>query len=137
MTPDSDAIRALLVRYATAIDTRDWDLLRSCFTDDAVTDYGDIGRWTSVEGIAAFMQDSHAGLGATNHMISNIEVEVDGDEATARAYVHAVLATDGDPQSWIDSVGTYDDRLVRTPAGWRIAERTFRLTRMVFGDAGR
>ena len=32
------------MRYATGIDRRDWALLRSCFTDDCVADYGDIGE---------------------------------------------------------------------------------------------
>ena len=27
-------IDRLLIRYATAIDTKDWTLLRTCFTDD-------------------------------------------------------------------------------------------------------
>jgi len=29
-------VEKLLVRYATGIDQRDWDLIRTCFTDDAV-----------------------------------------------------------------------------------------------------
>ncbi len=38
-------IADVLVRYATGIDRRDWTLFRSCFTDDCVADYGDIGVW--------------------------------------------------------------------------------------------
>ena len=30
-------------RYATALDTRDWALLQSCFVPDAVGDYDTIG----------------------------------------------------------------------------------------------
>lgn len=28
-------ITVVLLRYATAIDTNDWELFRTCFTDDA------------------------------------------------------------------------------------------------------
>jgi len=29
------------VRYATALDTRDWGLLSTCFAEDAVAEYGE------------------------------------------------------------------------------------------------
>ena len=132
-----DLIEQLLARYATAIDTRDWALLRTCFTDDVAADYGDIGGWTTAEGITSFMEDAHAGFGATNHMLTNmaIDVESSGARATSRCYVHAVLTLLEDPGTWFDTVGQYDDVLVRTSDGWRIAQRTFRATRMTSGGA--
>ena len=38
-------ISAVLVRYASGIDRREWDLFRSCFTPDCAIDYGEIGAW--------------------------------------------------------------------------------------------
>jgi len=134
MNPDIEAIQDLLVRYATAIDTRDWELFRTCFSEDAVTDYGDVGSWTDVEGITAFMEKAHEPFGDTNHMLSNFVVEVDGDRAQATSYVHVVLALKGSVAGWVDSVGRYGDTLVRTPGGWRIAERRTRLTRTITGS---
>jgi len=132
---DGCAVVEVLVRYATAIDTRDWDLLRSCFTDDVAADYGASGRWTDREGIVAFMEGAHAGFGPTNHMLTNFTVRIDGDRARARCSVHAVLAFAADPTAWIDTVGHYEDELVRTSDGWRIAVRTFHPTRMVTSDS--
>lgn len=40
---DEQAISALLYRYARAVDTKDWALYRSVFTDDAVIDYTSAG----------------------------------------------------------------------------------------------
>ena len=37
---DHDLITDVLVRYATGIDTRNWPLFRTCFTDDVQADYG-------------------------------------------------------------------------------------------------
>jgi len=34
---DRAAISDVLIRYATGVDTRDWPLLRSCFTDEIET----------------------------------------------------------------------------------------------------
>jgi hypothetical protein len=133
LAPDAESdIEVLLLRYATAIDTRDWGLFRRCFTDDAATDYGEVGSWRTLDEIARFMEDAHIGFAATNHMMSNIVVAVDGAEAGARSYVHAVLAFPDDA-GWIDCVGTFQDELVLTRDGWRIARRTFRVTRLAAG----
>ncbi|HET6950406.1 MAG TPA: nuclear transport factor 2 family protein [Acidimicrobiales bacterium] len=122
-------IAELLVRYASAIDRRDWALLRTCFTDDCRADYGDIGVWDGVEAITAYMTRSHATLGHTLHRITNQAVTVGGDRASARSYVDAVLmAADGD--SGLNAVGFYDDELVRVAGEWRIARRRFTMVRL-------
>ena len=126
-------IADLMVRYATGIDTKDWELFRSCFTDDVVCDYGDIGQWNGVEEITAFMIEAHKAMPHTNHMMSNVVAKVTGDTATVRTYVHVVLVAGGDPPTVIDGVGSYDDGLVRTEGGWRIARRRFTQTSLKFG----
>ena len=40
---DRIEIDDLITRYATAVDTKDWDLYRTVFTDDAVIDYTSAG----------------------------------------------------------------------------------------------
>ena len=121
---DKQDIAEVLVRYATGIDRRDWALFRSCFTDDVVADYIGIDRWESADAITAFMESSHAGMGHTMHQLSNLAITVDGDTATARSYVDGILmAPDG--QGGLNPIGFYDDELVRTAEGWRIARRTF------------
>lgn len=123
-------IAELLQRYATAIDSKDWPLLRSCFSDDAKTDYGDIGQWSHADAITEFMAEVHAGMRDTKHMLHNIAITVQApDRATAVTYVHAVLVPAQEPNEWIDAVGQYDDEIVRTEGGWRIASRVFTMTR--------
>jgi 3-phenylpropionate/cinnamic acid dioxygenase small subunit len=119
-------IAEVLVRYATGIDRRDWGLFGSCFTSDCLAEYEGIGTWESADAITDFMVTAHAGMGHTMHRISNIAIDVDdgGDRAVARYYVDGILmAADG--ASGFNPVGFYDDELVRTPDGWRIAHRTF------------
>jgi 3-phenylpropionate/cinnamic acid dioxygenase small subunit len=129
---DRDEIADVLVRYATGIDTKDWPRFRTCFVDDVHADYGEIGVWDGVDAITDYMTETHAGMPDTKHMLSNIAIDLDGDEATASTYVHAVLVLTYEPPSSVDAVGRYVDRLVRTPDGWRIRERTFRTTRIAF-----
>ena len=121
---DEQAIARLLVRYATAIDGRDWPLLRSCFTDDLRADYGDFGAWRSGDEITAFMAQAHADVGPTLHRISNIVVTPAGEGATARSYVDALLTVD-DTGAAHRAAGFYEDRLMRAADGWRIAERRY------------
>lgn len=125
---DRDLICDVLVRYATGIDRRDWDLFGSCFTDDCHVAYEGIGTWDSAEAITAFMVEVHAPVGHTLHRMSNFAVEVDPDGTRGRAhsYVDALLmAPDG--RHGVNAAGVYDDELVRAEGRWRIATRTFTL----------
>ncbi len=120
----SDAVADVLVRYATGIDRRDWALLRSCFTDDCDADYGAIGHWRGADEITAWMEQAHAGCGHTVHCITNQTVAIDGDTATARSYVDAVIMG-ADGATGARATGYYDDELRHGVDGWRIARRTF------------
>lgn len=123
---DRRAIEDLMVRYATAIDRRDWALFETCFIAECGTDYGPIGRWSDYEGLVGFMAAVHAPMGLSAHRMSNIVPVVDGDSATCRTYVQVVLQVNrDDPPTIVESFGIYDDELTRTDAGWRIARRTF------------
>jgi 3-phenylpropionate/cinnamic acid dioxygenase small subunit len=128
---DREQISDVLIRYATGIDTKDWELFRTCFTDDVHADYGDIGLWHGVDEITEWMAATHRDMPSTRHMISNIAVTVDGSRATATSYVHAVLVVSAMAATSVDAVGGYSDELVRTSDGWRIAARTFTSTRTV------
>jgi SnoaL-like domain len=135
---DRAQIAEVLIRYATGIDSKNWPLFRSCWTDDIDVDYGDLGRFTAADELTDLMTRIHDGMGQTYHRMSNLVINVDGDCATARSYVHALLmAIPGDSSSWVDAVGHYDDELVRTSDGWRISRRTTHIARVLSGaDTG-
>lgn len=121
---DRQDIGDVLVRYGTGIDSRDWPLFRTVFTDDCELDYGEIGQWYGVDAVVDFMVAAHDMAGHTLHRISNQAVTVDGDTATARAYVDALIMSQ-DNTSGVNAAGFYDDEFVRTDAGWRIRRRRF------------
>ncbi len=121
----------MLVRYATGIDRRDWELLASCFTEDVEANYGAIGVWHSAQEIVDWMRETHEPLGHTLHRITNVVVEPAGDRARARSYVEALVMLAGN-KSGTRAAGFYDDELVATEAGWRIAERTFTTVALQF-----
>ena len=121
---DRQDIGEVLVRYATGIDRRDWSLFRTVFTADCELDYGDIGSWHGVDEVTEFMEQAHAMAGHTMHRITNIAATVDGDTAVARAYIDGLIMA-ADNASGVNAIGFYDDELVRTAQGWRIARRCF------------
>ena len=125
----------LLVRYATGIDRRDWELLRSCFTDDCVADYGHVGTWSSGDEITEWMRRTHEPLGHSLHRITNPSVTSDGEIVTARSYVDAIVLGPDNVRG-AQAAGWYDDVLVQTDDGWKIARRRFTLVRMQVIEPG-
>lgn len=134
MRDDQTQIGEVLIRYASGIDQRDWPLFRTCWTNDVVADYDTLGRFSGVDAITDAMTTAHQNMGPTYHRLSNFVIDVDGDRASARSYVHAILmVVPGDSANWVEAIGSYDDVLVRTDEGWRISRRTSRVARMLTG----
>lgn len=119
---DRLAIVDLTIAYCWTIDTKDFENLRAIFVPDATALLGD--ERIGIESIIARISAALGQLDASQHIISNHQISVDGDEATSRCYLHAQhvrRATEGGPHYIV--AGRYHDRLVRTPNGWRILRR--------------
>ena len=128
---DRAEISDVQLRYATGLDSRDWPLFRSCFTDEIETDFtsvfGGEPRKVSADRWTEAARRSLSGLAATQHMITNHVITLNGDEATCVAYVqarhHLPNDTGGSDQVMY---GYYTNRFVRTGQGWKI--RSCKLT---------
>jgi len=122
------AISELITRYAALNDAGDWDGVAALYTDD-----GRMSRPSApddcIAGRAAILAAFRARpLRAARHIIANVLVTLNSDtEARATSQIllfTGVSAGDGLPvQSAMPLVGTYRDRLMRTPHGWRFLER--------------
>ena len=121
---DERAIEDVCVRYATAIDDRDWERLRSCFLPEAVGIYHADRVLTGYPAIEHALRTAVTPLSRTQHLVTNVTVVLDGDEATSRCYLHAQHVRAGLPggETFVIA-GRYRDRFVRTDDGWRIRER--------------
>jgi enoyl-CoA hydratase len=121
---DESAIEQLLLEYCRCADANDPDGLARCFTEDCVARYGpgppSIG--------AAARRDQAARdlalFSATSHHLSNIEIEhVDDQRARVQSAVYAWHRPHSSCSSW-HLWARYHDVVIKTPAGWRIADRT-------------
>jgi hypothetical protein len=140
MTPDQLNDRAeindLVNRYGEGVRVRDIEMLASCFSDDAVLDYGhsqvvgaDDIRAFFAGGTGAAPGSSRSVLAldervASTPMMSNVMIELDGDEAHCESLCLAIHAGFAAGAGSVIVRGTRNvDDLVRTVAGWRIRHR--------------
>ena len=120
-------ITAVLHRYATAIDTKDWLLLATCFEPRCVfTGRAGALRLDGADALVAYMRDAHTSIDGSLHRLSNITIDVgaDGRTASATSYLDALVVHRGHRDGpTFQLVGTYRDRLVLGAAGWWITRR--------------
>ncbi len=122
---DRQEIVDLLTRYTRAIDTREWDRLDDVFTADARIDYtetgGTVGTFPEVK---RWLADTLPMFRTYQHTLGQLDVALDGDEASVAAYFTnpmVVAADDGSETVW-EVGGLYHHRVVRTEHGWRSRE---------------
>jgi len=122
---DEREIHRVATRYCRALDTKDWALLDEVFVADATAMLGSTTMLTGIEEIRGRIRSALQHLDDSQHLVGNHEVAVDGDTATHRCYLqaqHVRRAATGGPNYIV--AGRYENRLVRTDVGWRIAHRT-------------
>jgi len=136
---DRAEISDVFHRYAQGVDTRDWKLWRTCFTDDVVADFSSIwsgGIWQSADELVAAGKRLISGLDATQHIITNHTHDIQGDTAKCTSYLHAqhVLKNDlGGDHNVLAGYYTYN--MARTPEGWKIKSYSLTVT-WATGNAG-
>ena len=141
MSADLVAIENIVVDSQYLIDSGQWSQLADTIfaTETAeVTPEADFGftSWRGTEAIRSGFDASLVRFEACMHAVTNLRIELDGDQATARYYVQgwhwvrqdAAAAPASSRNADFLVLGVMHDRLVRQGDGWRVAHR--RLTRL-------
>lgn len=119
---DRIEIAELLARYARGLDTKQWDVWRSVFVADAYIDYRSAGGIDGTrDEIGAWLETTFTMFPMSQHAITNIECDIDGDSARVRAMFHNPMQLPGVTGPSFCG-GFYHHRLVRTADGWRSIE---------------
>jgi len=118
----------VFTRYCSAIDSRQFDLLDTVFTHDAFVDYTSAGGISGNRAeVKAWLQRAVGQFALTQHYVTNFDIRVDGDKATSRCMFYNPMGLSRpkgeDGMDVLFFGGYYNDKLVRTPEGWRISER--------------
>lgn len=128
---DLEAVQSAWRDYLFALDSSDWDSLSNVFTEDGVVEMTGLdsyqpgqdrsyhGRQSIIDEFYKPVIDETAapdkGMYYTGHHGTNMEIDLQGDEATTLAYFFEIL---GNTQML---VGTYQHRFRRESDRWRIA----------------
>jgi len=119
-------IQQLFTDYATAIDTKKFDLLDAVFTPDAYIDYramgGIDGRYPEIK---AWLSQVLPNFPMYFHMVSNAALKIDGDRASSTIICFNPMQVNlPDGKAQVMFLGLwYHDKFVRTAQGWRMSER--------------
>jgi uncharacterized protein (TIGR02246 family) len=118
ISENRDEIRDLYARYCLYIDTGTPDEWAALFTTDG--EFAGVGDpLVGSEALRSFAADTRAGGAGMHHVVSNVAVDVEGDEAAGTASV--VIFIGGAPAI----VGRYQDNLRREDGRWKFARRYF------------
>lgn len=136
---DRIAISECVINYARAIDLADWELLASLFTDPVHVDFSEAGMPASDlprDAFVGFARQGLSGFDARQHLSPNHITEFDEqdpDRAVCVSYMYAQhYLQNADGGDFYLMRGWYENRLRRTPDGWRIE----RVTQHIFWNEG-
>ena len=119
---DQLKIEAVIARFATSFDVKDWDGLQSCFTESLYTDYGDL-RGTPPQTVTAanYVAGRRESLDhlKLHHLVSNYEVDfTDSHSATCRASMVVWRKSD---EEEFTSHCVYMFQLTKQDSDWKIS----------------
>ncbi|MCW2855512.1 MAG: aromatic-ring-hydroxylating dioxygenase beta subunit [Marmoricola sp.] len=121
---DKDEIRDVLYRFARGVDRHDFELIRSCYHDDAVDFHGVFDGSVS-EYVDWAAENLPKFATATTHHVSNVLIDVRGDNALCESYVlaaHRYTRENGQRADFLCGA-RYVDQFQRRSGEWRIAHR--------------
>lgn len=114
---DRLALHEIPGRYGDSIDDRNWDLLRTIFTEDGVFDLTGVRSriCTGIDDIVDFMENEAAH--PRTHMMTNVYANATDEGAELRFRIVALLG------GGKTGTASYYDQCVKTEDGWRVKHR--------------
>ena len=123
---DQVEIMQLVAQYGPAVDSGSGAAAAALWTEDGTFDAVPRLRMRGRDDIVDMVHGAghqsliHHGCG---HILTAPHVVVDGDHATGRSYALNIRWDAAADRFWVARVSANTWRWVRTPEGWRIAER--------------
>ena len=120
--------------YAEGLDSKNWPMVRACFADEVVIDYGSISAATGDPDVPRpaddwmkHLQSVINGFDITRHTITNHRVSILENEISCRAYLtadHVVFSNPEMPivgdEDVVTVVGEYTNHYRQVEGSWKI-----------------
>lgn len=128
------AISDLLIAFARAIDTKDWNGYANLYTEDGIVEIpvkrpdGTPVRHVGRKGMAEFIAGdaNRPGLGRfvnTHHISSNHQIRINGETAKTTSYAQCIHRIGANPWEVWELGGWYDCSLRKIETGdWKFAK---------------
>jgi len=122
---DVNAIARLKARYWHCVDNKLWDILGTCFTEDAAADFPN-GKFQGRPAVVKMMEQT-LGHGPVKHEGHSPDIAITGDARAEGTWQADVSMTD--PRSGTETKMrvTYEDVYAREEGEWRIASTRMRI----------
>ncbi len=121
---DQQAVRDVIASVARGLDRLDFELLASCYAEDAVDERHGVRR--EIGDFLEWVRPILLGMESTLHSISTQLVEVDSDVAYAESYCrarHFSVTAEGQPAHEWFVYCRYLDRFTRADGRWLLSHR--------------
>ena len=123
---DQVEIMQLVAQYGPSVDSGRGEVTAALWTEDGSFDAVPVWEMRGRDDIISMVHGPghqrliHNGVG---HVLTVPHIVVDGDQATGRSYALNIRWDAAADRFWVARVSANTWKWVRTPAGWRIAER--------------
>jgi uncharacterized protein (TIGR02246 family) len=107
-----------LIAFAHALDAGDWAGYGALYTEDGSFEVPGVFRLAGREALVGGTTKALGAYEGTWHLSSNHAIDVDGDRATTRSYLHGVHRLQGGRSHHADGAGWYDCTLVKVDGRW-------------------
>ena len=122
-----EEIKRLKYRYLRTLDLKRWDEFEQLFVPAATGDYGEGLSFGSRAELVGYMREHLVDSMVTVHHCHHPEIVVDGSTARGTWYLEDKVLVP-ELRFVLEGAAFYDDRYVRTAAGWRIEHTGYRRT---------
>jgi hypothetical protein len=126
MSEARQQILKLMNEYCYRVDTGDLDGFAALFENGSFQVLGDpAGALNGSEAVRGMLQNVtlYDGKPQSKHVMSNVQIEVDGDSATAQCYITVFQAVAPDFPLQPIFIGHYFDRFEKGANGWYFRNR--------------
>jgi hypothetical protein len=120
---DRLAMHDVLIKHSRGVDRADEAILKSAYWPDATVEYG--GFQGPAHEFCAILPGAIAHHARTQHRVTNIAIDQDGDDARVESYVTAYhyTANDDGPDTEMTYLGRYLDTMQKREDVWKISHR--------------
>ena len=115
------SINQTITRYCRSLDWLDEELLRTCYTQDAYIDYGFYKG--DVQGFYPVVMEVERQSMHRYHFLSNVAIEVDGENAEVDCYGIATSTHDGKNLNFFG--GRYHNSFKKTNQDWLMSRSEY------------